>query len=71
MKFKIYKTLVMLIIFLLAVNVNAEEIIGISDPFLFGSAYAAPLSDYALYIGAVLIGGFLLWRYFKSRKSTA
>lgn len=61
----------MLIICLLAINVHAEEIIGVSDPFVFGSVYASPLSDYAPIIGAALISFYMFWRYYKSRKATA
>ncbi|MDZ7742844.1 MAG: hypothetical protein U5Q03_14165 [Bacteroidota bacterium] len=71
MKLKIYRTLVMLIICLLAINVHAEEIVGISDPFPFGDVYAVPLSGYAFVLAAGLIGIYLFWRSFKKRNAAA
>ena len=70
MKNKIYKICFMLIVVLSAMNVQGEVIVGISDPFVFGSTgVALPLSPVALIIAAGLIGLFISWRYLRSRKN--
>lgn len=69
MKNKIYKICSVLIILLSALNARSEEVIGISDPFQFGSPTPAdvPISPIAILIGAGLIGLYSYWRYMDSK----
>ena len=67
MKTKIYTLLTILAILLPVTNLRAEEITGISDAFVFG-APPVPLSPLALVSAVFLIGIFLFWRYYKTKK---
>lgn len=60
----------MLVIVLSAMNVRSEVIIGISDPFQFGSPTPAqvPISPVAFLIAAGLIGLYSFWRYYNSKR---
>jgi hypothetical protein len=71
MKNKIYKICSVLIIFLSAMSARSEVIVGISDPFQFGSSAIIPLSPLALIIPALMIGLFTYWRYFNSKRKEA
>jgi len=71
MKRKIYALVFMLSLVLPAFNLHGEEITGTSHSFEFGAPIIytlVPLSPLALGIAAGLIGIFIYWRYFGTRK---
>lgn len=69
MKNNIYKILFILITFLSAFKVQGEIVIGISDPFQFGTPIqppsGVPLGPLAYIISAGLVGLYTFWRNYK------
>jgi hypothetical protein len=69
MKNKIYKICLMLLLLLSAVNVRSEVIIGISEPFQFGSPPpSVPLSFLAFAVTAGLMGLYTYFRHLRSKR---
>jgi hypothetical protein len=71
MKNAFFKNLVLLAIIMSAMNLQAETITGISEPFPFGGTEppaVVPVSPMALALGVLLIGILIFWRYYLSRK---
>ena len=71
MKTKIYTLLIMIAMLLPAITLRAEVVTGTSEPFAFGDATAVPLSPLPVVISVLLIGIFLFWRYYKTKKQAA
>lgn len=68
MKAHLYKLLMLLAVFMPTVTLRAEEVTGISDPFVFGSPVATPLSSLPLVVVFMLIGVLVILHYYRTKK---
>ena len=68
MKVRKYLLLMVLAVFMPATTLRAEEVTGVSDPFVFGSPVSTPLASLSLLVVFFLIGIFVFRRYYKTKK---
>ncbi|MDZ7741867.1 MAG: hypothetical protein U5Q03_08995 [Bacteroidota bacterium] len=71
MRTKIFKLCFTLLIVFSAFSSHSEVIVGISDPFPFGSVTPVPLSNLGFIIAALMIVFYSSWRFlrFRSKKT--
>jgi len=68
MKIRIYSLLMVLAILMPAATLRAEEVTGVSDPFVFGSPVSTPLASLSLLVVFFLIAAFVFRHYYKTKK---